>query len=82
MRARHLDFNPVQQVTTQADFTYSIRPETISITDTGKRYRFAVYFWLIDTLINIAQFAVGKLIWLRMWCVSRREAAQRARLLE
>jgi hypothetical protein len=31
-----LDFKPVPQVTTRADFTYSITPDGISITDTGK----------------------------------------------
>jgi len=31
-----LNFRPVASITTQADFTYSITPNTISITDTGK----------------------------------------------
>jgi hypothetical protein len=35
-QAISLDFKPVQKPTTQADFTYSITPDTISITDTGK----------------------------------------------
>jgi hypothetical protein len=34
-----LNFKPVPQVTTQADFSYSITPDTISITDTGKGSR-------------------------------------------
>jgi hypothetical protein len=31
-----LDFKPGREPSTQADFTYSITPDTISITDTGK----------------------------------------------
>jgi hypothetical protein len=31
-----LDFKLVPEITTKADFTYSITPGTISITDTGK----------------------------------------------
>jgi hypothetical protein len=38
-QAISLDFKPVQKLTTQADFTYSITPNTISITDTGKGSR-------------------------------------------
>jgi hypothetical protein len=35
-QAISLDFKPVQKPVTQAGFTYSITPNTISITDTGK----------------------------------------------
>jgi hypothetical protein len=38
-QAISLNFKPVQKPTTQADFTYSITPTTISITDTGKGRR-------------------------------------------
>jgi hypothetical protein len=38
-QAISLDFKPVQKPTTQADFTYSITPTTISIVDTGKGRR-------------------------------------------
>jgi|SRR5208283_255648 len=38
-QAISLDFKPVQTPETQADFTYSITPTTISITDTGKGSR-------------------------------------------
>jgi hypothetical protein len=31
-----LDFKPVLQLATRADFTYSITPSTISISDTAK----------------------------------------------
>ena len=31
-----LDFRSIPAITTRADFTYSITPDTISITDTGK----------------------------------------------
>jgi hypothetical protein len=31
-----LDFRSIPAITTQADFIYSITPDTISITDTGK----------------------------------------------
>ena len=34
-----LDFRSIPAITTQAEFTYSITPETISITDTGKGKR-------------------------------------------
>src|SRR5262245_34744089 len=34
--AGSLDFRAAGQPTTKADFTYSIMPDTISITDTGK----------------------------------------------
>jgi|SRR5208282_4550803 len=36
-----LDFKTVQKPTTQADFTYKITPNTISIVDTGKGRRSA-----------------------------------------
>jgi hypothetical protein len=36
-----LDFRSLPAITTQADFTYSITPNTISITDTGKGSRSA-----------------------------------------
>jgi hypothetical protein len=35
-QAISLDFRPVLEPVTQADFTYSIMPDTVSITDTGK----------------------------------------------
>jgi len=38
-QAISLDFKPVEKPTTQADFTYSITPNTISIVDTGKGRR-------------------------------------------
>jgi hypothetical protein len=38
-QAMSLDCKPVDKPTTQADFTYSITPNTISIVDTGKGSR-------------------------------------------
>jgi hypothetical protein len=38
-KAISLDFKPVEQPETEADFKYSITPNVISITDTGKGSR-------------------------------------------
>jgi len=38
-QAISLDFKPIENPTSQADFTYSITPTTIAIIDTGKGSR-------------------------------------------